>query len=116
MTISENRKHRIIDINTASCIYCGLCVEACPEDAITLISGNELPSLNKDHLHHELKIKLKKCEQCRKTVGTKKGVLKTVKDIFSKSGINTNELEWVNLCSSCRRKFQGCALIRQSIE
>lgn len=116
ITILENRKHRIIDINTASCIYCGLCVEACPEDAITLISGNELPSLNKDHLHHELKIKLKRCEQCRKTVGTKKGVLKTVKDIFSKSGINTKELEWVNLCSSCRRKFQGCALIRQSIE
>ena len=116
ITISENRKHRIIDINTASCIYCGLCVEACPEKAITLISGNELPSLNKDNLHHELKIKLKRCEQCRKPVGTKKSVLKAVKDIFPKSGINTKELEWVNLCSSCRRKFQGYALIRQSIE
>lgn len=116
ITISENRKHRIIDIHTASCIYCGLCVEACPEEAITLISGNELPSFNKDMLHHELKIKLKRCEQCRKPVGTKKGVLKTAKEIFFKSGVNTNELEWINLCSSCRRKFQGHALIRQSME
>ena len=116
IAISENRKHRIIDINTAGCIYCGLCVEACPEEAIVLTSGNELPSLNKDNLHHELKIKLKRCERCRKPVGTKKGVLKTAKNIFLKSGINTKELEWVNLCSSCRRKFQSYALIRQSIE
>ncbi len=116
ITISENRKYRIVSINTANCIYCGLCVEACPEEAITLISGNELPSLNKDNLHHELKIKLKKCEHCRKPIGTKKGVLKAVKDIFSKSGINTKELEWVNLCSPCRRKFQGHTLIRQSVE
>ena len=116
ITVLENSKHRIIDINTANCIYCGLCVEACPEEAITSVSGNELPSLNKDNLHHELRIKLKRCEHCRKPVGTKKGVLKTVKDLFSKRGINTKELEWLNLCSSCRRKFQSSVLIRQSIE
>lgn len=116
ITISENRKHRMIHIHTASCIYCGLCVEACPEGAITLTSGNELPSFNKDMLHHELKIKIKRCEQCRKLVGTQKGILKTAKDIFFKRGVNTKEMEWINLCSSCRRKFQGHALIRQSIE
>ena len=111
--ISDNKKYRILVINVADCIYCGLCGEVCPEKAIILIPGNELPSFNKENLHHELRIKLKRCERCREIIGTKKGVLKTVKDLFSKRGINTRELEWANLCSSCRRKFQSYSLIRQ---
>lgn len=113
ISISDNKKYRILDINVANCIYCGLCGEVCPEKAITLIPGNELPSFNKESLHHELRIKLKRCEHCREIIGTKKGVVKTVKDLFSKCGIKTGELEWVNLCSSCRRKFQSYGLIRQ---
>jgi hydrogenase-4 component H len=111
-----NKKYRVLEINVANCIYCGLCGEVCPEKAIALTPGNELPSFNKEHLCHELRIKLKRCEFCREIIGTKKGVLKTVKDLFSKRGINTRELEWVNLCSSCRRKFQSYSLIRQRIK
>jgi len=116
ISISDNKKYRILKINIANCIYCGLCSEVCPEKAVTVLPGNELPSFNKEHLRHELRIKLKKCEHCKNIFGTKKGILKTSKDIFSKSGVNIRELEWVNLCSSCRRKFQSNNLIEQSIK
>jgi formate hydrogenlyase subunit 6/NADH:ubiquinone oxidoreductase subunit I len=116
VNISENRKYKIIDINLANCLYCGLCMEACPEEAITFIEGNELPSFNKDALHNELRIKLKRCEDCREIIGTKKVVSKTVKDLFSKGGINVGKLEWVNLCPPCKRKFQSHVLITQYIE
>ena len=116
ISISDNKKYRILIINVANCIYCGLCGEVCPEKAITLTPGNELHSFNKDNLNHELRIRLKRCECCRGIIGTKKGVSKIVKDLFSKCGINTRELEWANLCSSCRRKFQSNGLIRQNIK
>ena len=116
ISFSDNKKYRILEINIAHCIYCGVCSEVCPENAIMLMPGNELPSTNKEHLHHELRIKLKRCEQCREVVSTKKGVLKTVKEFFSQSGINPRELEWINLCSSCRRKFHSNVLINQRIK
>ena len=116
ISFSDNKKYRILKMDIADCIYCGVCSEACPENAIMLMPENELPSTHKEHLHHELRIKLKRCEQCRKVISTKKGVLKTVKDFFSQSGINPRELEWLNLCSSCRRKFHSNILITQRIK
>lgn len=116
ISIADNKKYRVLEINIANCIYCGFCAEVCPERAIALMPGNELPSFNKEHLHHELRIKLKKCDHCRETIGTKKGVMKTVKDLYSPCGINIRELEWATLCSSCRRKFQSYLLIKQHIK
>lgn len=112
---SDNKKYRILEINVANCIYCGLCTEVCPEKAIALLPRNELPSPNKAHLHHELRIKLKRCEHCKKVIGTKKGVLKIVKGFFSQHGINPRELKWANLCPSCKRKFHSYSLITQLI-
>jgi len=112
----DNKKYRTLKIDIADCIYCGVCSEVCPENAIVLMSGNELFSTNKEHLYHELRIKLKRCEHCREVISTKKGVLKTVKDFFSQSAINPRELEWVNLCPSCRRKFHSNTLITQRIK
>lgn len=116
ISISDNKKYRVLEINIANCIYCGLCGEVCPEKVITLIPGNELPSYNKDYLHHELRIKLKRCEHCREVIGTKKGVMKIIKELFSQCGINPRELEWVNLCPACKRKFQSHNLIIQHLK
>ena len=115
ISISENKKYRIITMNLANCLYCGLCVEACPEKAITLLAEHELPSLNKENLHNELRLKFNKCEHCREIIGTKKAIIKTVKDLFSKGGGTIRELEWVELCPSCRRKFQSYLLITQHL-
>ena len=116
ITISENRKYKIININLVNCLYCGLCMETCPEEAVAFIAGDELPSFNKDALHHELRIKLMRCDDCRETIGTKKVISKTVKDLFSKGGVNVRDLEWINLCPSCKKKFQSHLLITQYIK
>ena len=115
ITVEENKRYRIVDVNLVHCIYCGLCVEACPEKALAIVSENELPSLHKSHLHHELRIKLTRCERCPEMLGTTKSLLKTVKDIFSESGITTQQLEWVHLCPACRRKLQSHSIINQKI-
>ncbi len=109
--VSDNKKYRVVEFQLTSCIYCGLCAEVCPVTAISFVPGNELPSPSKEHLHHELWIKLKRCEHCREIIGTTKVILKTVKDLFAP--LTTRELEWVGLCSTCRRKLQSDVLIRQ---
>ena len=115
ISFSDNKRYRILKIDIADCIYCGVCSQVCPENVIVLMPGNELPSINKENLHHELRIKLKRCEHCRRVIGTKKGVVKTVKDFFSQSGITPRELKWVNLCSVCKRKFHSTTLITKRI-
>ena len=112
ISLTENRKYRAITIKIVHCIYCGMCVDTCPENALSLLSGDELSSPAKEHLHHELKIKLKRCEQCRTMMGPQKSITKTLKDIFSPRGLTVRELEWINLCSACRRKFHSARLIR----
>jgi len=113
ISLTENRKYRVITITVAQCIYCGMCVDTCPENALSLLSGDELSSPTKDHLHHELKIKLKRCEHCRTMMGPQKSITKTLKDIFSPRDLTPREVEWINLCSACRRKFHSSRIIRQ---
>ncbi len=38
------------DIEAGGCIYCGMCVEACPFDALTMTAGFELASYNRADL------------------------------------------------------------------
>ena len=113
ISVVENRKYRVITITLAQCIYCGMCVNNCPENALSLHPGDELSSPTKDHLHHELKIKLKRCEQCRTMMGPQKSITKTFKDIFSSRDLTAKDVEWMNLCSACRRKFHSSHIIRQ---
>ncbi len=113
IVLTENRKFRAITIKIAHCIYCGMCADTCPEQALSLLAGDELSSSAKEHLQHELKIKLKRCDQCRTIMGPQKSIAKTVKDIFSPRGLTSRELEWINLCSSCRRIFHSSRIIRQ---
>ena len=112
ITRTDNRKFRAITITIGQCIYCGMCADVCPENALSVLSGNELSSPAKEHLHHELKIKLKRCDQCRTIMGPQKSITKTFKDIFSPQGLTARELEWMNLCSVCRRKFHSSRLIK----
>ena len=113
IVLAENRKFRAITIKIAQCIYCGMCAETCPEQAISLLEGDELSSPSKEHLQHELKIKLKRCDQCRTIIGPQKSITKTVKDIISSRGLTSQELEWASLCPACRRKFHSSRIIRQ---
>jgi formate hydrogenlyase subunit 6/NADH:ubiquinone oxidoreductase subunit I len=115
ISLLENRKHRVITIKIAQCIYCGMCADTCPEQALSLLAGDELSSSTKENLLHELKIKLKRCEQCRTIMGPEKSIIKTVKNIFSPRGLTSRDLEWINLCPSCRRKFHSSHIIKQHI-
>ena len=113
ISLVENKKHRTVTITVANCIYCGLCIDACPEDALSLGAGDELSALTKDHLHHELKIKLARCEHCRTITGTQKSLHKVIKDIYAPRGVPTKELEWIHLCAACKREFHSLRLTRQ---
>ena len=113
ISLAENKKHRTVTIRVANCMYCGLCVEVCPESALDLETGDELPALAKDHLHHELKIKLARCEHCRTITGTDKGMAKVFKDIYAPGGVTAQELGWLHLCAPCKRAFHSVRLTRQ---
>ena len=113
ISLVENKKHRTVTITVANCIYCGLCVDACPENALLLEAGDELSALTKDHLHHELKIKLTRCQNCRTIMGTHKSITKVVKDIYSPRGATAKELEWIYLCAACKREFHSLRLTKQ---
>jgi len=113
ISLVENKKHRTITITVANCIYCGLCIDACPDDALILGAGDELPSVSKDHLHHELKIKLARCEHCRTITGTHKSIKKVIKDVYAPRGVPAKELEWIHLCAACKREFHSVRLTRQ---
>lgn len=114
ISLAENKKHRTVTIKVANCIYCGLCIEACPENALSLGAGDELSSLAKDHLQHELKIKLSRCEYCRTITGTCRGITKVMRDMYLPRGITAKELEWIELCAVCKRRFHGLRLSRQT--
>jgi formate hydrogenlyase subunit 6/NADH:ubiquinone oxidoreductase subunit I len=116
ISLTENKKHRTVTMTVANCIYCGLCITICPENALSLGAGDELSSLTKDHLHHELKIKLTRCEHCRTTTGTHKSITKVIKNLFAPHGVTTRELEWINLCAACKRKFHSSRLTRQMVK
>jgi NADH-quinone oxidoreductase subunit I len=42
------------DINMVRCIFCGMCVEACPKDAITLTQQYELANQTREQLQYRL--------------------------------------------------------------
>lgn len=114
ISLAENKKYKTVIINLANCIYCGLCIEACPENALSLGAGCDLASPAKDHLHHELRIRLSRCKQCRAITGTGRGITKVARDGYLNRGITAKELEWIELCAVCKRKFHSLRLSRQT--
>ncbi len=113
IAVSDNKKHRTVTIAMSSCIYCGACADICPEKALELQPGCDLPAFSKDKLYHELKIRLKGCEHCQTTVGTVKGIAKTVHNSYARHGVTQKEIPWITLCAACKRKFHGRNLIRR---
>ena len=63
MEIPENDAWRKVekrpeefDIDMARCIYCGLCEEVCPEQAIYLRKDYSITGLNRSEMVHDKKI------------------------------------------------------------
>lgn len=116
ITVSDNKKHRTVTISMSSCIYCGACAAVCPEQAVALDPGFDAPAFAKDKLCHELKFKLKGCENCQAAIGTAKGIAQAFKKNYAPRGITPGELTWLNLCSRCKRQFHSKRLIRRHVQ
>src|SRR5688500_13077699 len=43
-------QHRTWQIDYGRCVFCGLCAEVCPEEAITVTGRYELAALHREHL------------------------------------------------------------------
>jgi len=62
----KEKRPKRFEINMLRCIFCGFCVEACPEDAISMTTDYELADYNRGDLIYDKERLLKNYDRHRR--------------------------------------------------
>ena len=96
--LTANEEELSLDFKPILCVACGLCVEVCPEKALSGVAGLHLrPEFFKRR--QLFRAEAARCKSCGKVFGVKKSLDK-VKTILM--GRNDMDLEILELCEDCR--------------
>ena len=103
----DNPDRPELSFREAACLQCGICVDTCPEDAITLVSRLDLSeaALGTRVLNEEEPFA---CIECGKLFGVKSTIDRITEKLKDKHALFTgsDNIRLIQLCDDCRVRAQ----------
>jgi Pyruvate/2-oxoacid:ferredoxin oxidoreductase delta subunit len=87
--------------------YCDICVESCPEKALTLVPREVETTLVFD---------LVECKVCGQGFSTEPMLKKVKTSVPEKLQVDTSGSSWIDICPSCRREIESEKASRRIVE